>query len=442
MDVKYNVLIYPAGSEIGTELYRSLSEDMHIDLFGYDSDPLSLGSYLYKNYVGTAPLMDDPEFEEYFRKEVAEKEIDFILPANDDAIVKFKSLSNFPPIAGPSKETCDICRSKSLTYDTLREAIEVPIVYNRNNIPPAGITMHVKPIIGSGSKGCYTMKEVEIYTKIEREGGNLFLTGGTFKPEMIYTEYLPGTEYTVDCFTDHQGNLRFVGPRIRERTISGISVSTIRCEFYELALEQMAERISRELRMRGAWFFQAKKREDGVPVLLEVAPRIGGSSGLQRYHGVNLPLLTVWDMAGQDVTVIDNAIDLRMGRPLDLKFHLDIDYKFVFVDLNDTLVYGNGTVNTKLIAFLYQCWNKGKHIYLISSFRGDINEIIEDAKLPDIFKEIIHLGGTGSKADYIWTHGLVDESIIIDDSFAERLKCHMRGIRTFDNCAVDCLMEE
>ena len=42
----------------------------------------------------------------------------------------------------------------------------------------------------------------------------------------IVCEYLPGEEYTVDCFSDREHGLLFAGARVRRRTRNGISVNT------------------------------------------------------------------------------------------------------------------------------------------------------------------------------------------------------------------------
>ena len=39
--------------------------------------------------------------------------------------------------------------------------------------------------------------------------------------------------------------------------------------------------------MNGSWFFQMKRDSEGHLKLLEIAPRIGGTSSLYRIKGVN-----------------------------------------------------------------------------------------------------------------------------------------------------------
>ena len=43
---------------------------------------------------------------------------------------------------------------------------------------------------------------------------------------MIVTEYLPGREYTVDCFSDRDQGLQYCAPRLRVRTRNGIAMDS------------------------------------------------------------------------------------------------------------------------------------------------------------------------------------------------------------------------
>ena len=77
-------------------------------------------------------------------------------------------------------------------------------------------------------------------------------------------EYLPGKEYTVDCFTNLSGKLIFARGRGRNRIKLGISVNTEPVDesenknFFELA-----EKINSQLHQKGGWFFQLKEDKNG-----------------------------------------------------------------------------------------------------------------------------------------------------------------------------------
>ena len=73
----------------------------------------------------------------------------------------------------------------------------------------------LKPDIGQGSKGTVLVQCAEEM--------NFYLDNNR---SLLVLEYLPGTEYTVDCFTDRNGELKFVGARERARVANGISVNS------------------------------------------------------------------------------------------------------------------------------------------------------------------------------------------------------------------------
>ena len=81
--------------------------------------------------------------------------------------------------------------------------------------------------------------------------------------------------------------------------------------------------------LRGAWFFQMKRNQQGRPVLLEAAPRVSGGMGLYRNLGVNLPLLSVYDRLGLEVDVQPNGYDIVMDRALISRFDSNIVYDHV-----------------------------------------------------------------------------------------------------------------
>ena len=65
----------------------------------------------------------------------------------------------------------------------------------------------------------------------------------------------------------------------------------------------LARTISNELDLRGPWFFQLRSSAAGVLTLLEVAPRIAGTSAVHRVAGVNFALLALYERSGAPVTL-------------------------------------------------------------------------------------------------------------------------------------------
>jgi hypothetical protein len=256
------------------------------------------------------------------------------------------------------------------------------------------------------------------------------------RPGELLLEYLPGVEYTVDCFSDRIRGLLFARGRRRIRVRNGISVATAavdRAEFREYA-----ELIGSKLTFHGAWFYQLKEAADGTLKLLEVAPRIAGAMAFHRVQGINFALLSLYEQAGFAVDLLLNdGFELRMDRALVNRFRHTLQFRTVYVDLDDTLIV-RGAVHLGLITFLYQCVNSGVRIILLTKHAGDVSEHLTRHRLTQLFDEIRHLTSDQQKADAIDC----TEAIFIDDSFAERIAVRQRtGIPTFDLSMIEMLAD-
>lgn len=423
---KFKILVFPCGSEIGLEIHRSLQYSAHIELFGANSIN-DHGRFVYENYFEGVPFIDDDEVIPFLAKLVLVHKIDAIYPAMDKVIWKLKTNESRLgcKVIASDAETTEICVSKSQTYQTLHDIINTPKLFSSikeiNSYP-----VFIKPDVGYGSRGVTKANnEVEL---------NCFFHSRSFT-DYVVTEFLPGDEYTVDCFTDRFGKLRFAGPRIRGRISNGISVYTKPVNEDLAEFESIAININKTLKLNGAWFFQVKRSNDGPLVLLEVASRLGGSSGLFRGLGVNFALLSIFNAFGFDVEISPNHQDIEMDRALENKYKLNIKYSIVYVDFDDCLIVNN-KVNIQLVKFLYSCLNKGKQIILITKHENDLNESLIEYRLSGLFDEIIHIDKTDSKYQHIKN----TDCIFIDDSFAERRKVQETfGIPVFSPDMIETL---
>ena len=199
----------------------------------------------------------------------------------------------------------------------------------------------------------------------------------------------------------------------------------------------LTERINAEMRFRGAWFYQVKRNSNGELCLLEVASRIGGSSLLSRAMGVNLALLSLFDIFDYPVSVVKNNYQVELDRALDNKYKTDLEFDSVYCDYDDCLILDKTKVNVVLVGFLYKCLNEQKKVYLLSKHEGDLIKELALFRLDRLFDKVIHIGKDSDKADYI----ISNKAIIIDDSYAERLKIkNQLGIPVFSPDMVDILL--
>jgi hypothetical protein len=238
---------------------------------------------------------------------------------------------------------------------------------------------------------------------------------------VILCEYLPGEEYTVDCFTNRKGELLFYKPRIRKRIMNGISVNTVPYEEKKDEFTQIIKKINHEIEFRGAWFAQFKRNAHNELVLLEIAARFGGSSSLFRAKGINFAQLTLFDFFDYDVSIIENNYNVELDRALDNVFKIDIQYNEVFCDLDDCLIIDEKYVNTELVSFLYQCFNENKKLTLLTKHKDNISKFLLEFRLNSLFDRIIHIASDKQIFEYIDNKN----SIFIDDSFTERKNIFM-----------------
>lgn len=406
--MKKNILVFPCGSEIALEIHRSVKDSAHFKLIGASSVD-DHGKFVFDDYIGNIPFITEKTFLIEIKKIVDDRKIDAIYPAMDSVIEILKVNENFLgcKVITSCSETTQVCLSKSKSYEALSGIVKTPKTF-RNAEDVANYPVFGKPDIGYGSHGTKKITS--------KEDLQVYLSEN---PTSIICEYLSGAEYTVDCFTDFNGNLKIAKPRERCRVMNGISVNT-KPVFDNGEFKDFAKKINDNIKFNGAWFFQVKRDGNGVLTLLEIASRFGGSSSLFRAKGINFALMSLYNAFDIPVYVIENNYDMEMDRALDNKYKINITYNEVFVDFDDCIFLDKKNVNTDLIAFLYRCVNEGKKITLLSKHDdeklGNLDELLNKLRIKNLFDRIIHLNPTDHKYKYIDNKN----SIFIDDSFAER----------------------
>jgi len=368
---KRNILVFPAGTEIGLEIFAALQFCKEVRIFGAGQDISNPARFIFPCYHVIPPIYDR-DWVSQLTLLCKNLEIEYIFPAYDDVIVALnREAQHFPAkIISSPPETCEITRSKSLTYQRLAPKVRVPAVYRSMGDVPS-YPVIVKPDRGQGSIGV---------TRVDRAADLERVLSSVTNP--IICEFLPGDEFTVDCFSDRQRGLLFAGARRRRRTRNGIAVNTITETLPEA--EKMATEIGAQLGLRGAWFFQVKRASDGQLVLLEVAPRIAGSMAAHRVHGVNFPLLSIFEEERQPVHIRPNTGTIELDRALGNRYRHSIEYSVLYVDLDDTLIVGD-QVNLQIVKLVFQCVNRKRKVVLLTRHDGDVNHTLEQHRLVNLF---------------------------------------------------------
>ncbi len=173
--LKKKIAIFPAGTEIGLEIQRSLSYSTHFEVFGFSSIP-DHARYVFKNYDESLPYYNSESFLFKLNKLLDKYEIDYLYPAHDDVqlyLTENESRINAKIITS-DLNSVRICRSKLSTYKLFNQERFVPEVFSESHIPQE-YPVFAKPNIGQGSKGVRLIKskiEFEEALNCEKKDGN------------------------------------------------------------------------------------------------------------------------------------------------------------------------------------------------------------------------------------------------------------------------------
>ena len=375
-----NVLVVPCATQIGVEQFYSLKFNKNFTLIGAAHNEFDS---LYSNYIQLKYSIEKPEFVKEILQIVKDNNIDAILPSHDEVLYILKNHPELEHlIPGSSKEIINTCRFKSRTYTKLKTSTELSFRVPQYTIINSGF---LKPDKGQGSRGSLNIDQ-----------------------NYLHCEYLPGKEYTIDCFSNKKNELIYVNPRLRKTVINGISETTSIVVSNEL--KSIARQVNKIFRFKGPWFFQIKEDNWSNLKFLEIAPRIGGGSNINRLNGINLTLSSLYQHFGFDVEILNQNLVTQVNRK---KPKFNLNYETLFVDYDDTFEH----IKTKLLEI-------NKPVVIITRSKVKVDTIY-----PTIYVKDNEL-----KSDVI--NQLKKPSpIFIDDSFKERKD-------VFLNCSIPSITPE
>jgi len=421
-DGKINVLIYPCEAN-SNELRDALSYCFNVKVYGACSVQRH-GKYIFTNYDCTLPYCYDSQFISSINRYIDENNIDLIFTTHDTIAVFFAEHANelHAKVVQKDIETVRVCRSKIKTHQLFEDCTFAPKRFL--SVKDVVVPAFVKPDVGEGSHGAFICENISQLTEIDIE-------------KYLITEYLPGSEYTVDCFTDKNGRLAYISPRSRDRIFGGIAAAGRTIELSG-EIKEIAECINARLKFLGLWYFQLRADSEGILKLMEVSVRCAGTMCMTRAKGVNLPLLTVYAALGYETNIYDNDCVVEMDRSLIGRYNLNIEYTDVYIDFDDTITL-RGNVNPLAMFYLYQCHNQGKRVHLLTKHINNIHESLKRYAISEnLFEDITAVGENDLKSKYITCRS----SIFIDNMFKERTDVHNTwGIPVFDADAFEFLLD-
>ena len=197
-----------------------------------------------------------------------------------DSMPQYKDIFRMP-LTHYAKRVRNI---RTIAEDMLREGKKVVIK------PPNKSGMRgLRIITPNHTNNFFESKPMDIEITLEDLYSKL---GERFSP-LLVMDFLPGKEWSVDCFGYYQDEQYhcIVIPRTREEIRTGITFSGI-VKYNEKIIE-ICKKIAQDLKIEYVFGFQFIEREDGVPIIIEANPRIQGTMVMSTLAGANLIYLGV-----------------------------------------------------------------------------------------------------------------------------------------------------
>jgi len=237
-----------------------------IRVIGTDCNVFSAGFHLCDKYY-LVPKGNNPAFlQEIIKICDIEKPKAIISGPEEELLVFSRNKKLFERkgilVLVPEYEIVKMCVDKVATYKFFKkENIPTPEIYKKDEV---NFPIIIKPRFGRGSINIFKAKnkeELEFYLKRVKNP--------------IIQEFVNGVEYTVDIFSDLQGNPLSIVPRTRIQVESGISMKgkTI----YDKEIMDFCAKIAERLKLVGPSCIQCIKDKKG-PKFIEINPRFGGGS--------------------------------------------------------------------------------------------------------------------------------------------------------------------
>lgn len=322
-----------AGAPGAAGIFKCLVQDEHINIVGADANENAVGRYLVGEFE-TIPRADAEGFIDSLLSICRRRSIHALLPLVTRELIPLSNrMDDFAAIGTRvltmPVEVLQIANDKSRLYEFLNElGIALPafrIVRTVDDFEKAVAWLGYpakpvcfKPSRSNGSRGFRIIsKNIDAAQLLfEEKPNSTFMTYEDAIrilqlkpfPELLVSAFLPGDEFSVDCLAD-DGKAVLVVPRLREKMINGISVEgrfvndTVIIDYCRLIIDALG--------LDGNVGIQLRRDEEGRPLLLEINPRLQGTTSACLGAGINLPLLGIRQALG--MPILPEELQVKWG---------------------------------------------------------------------------------------------------------------------------------
>ena len=340
-----NLLITGGGAPGAYGIIKALlSVDKNINITAADMKAECIGKIIAPDFVQIPPANASHFIDEVLAI-CKEKSIDVILPLVTRELELFSRAKDLFESAGTKILVADydllrVVNNKGELYSQLeRKGVSVPKFGIASNVDefvkiskdlnyPKEIICF-KPCNSNGKRGFRILdtKKDKFELWLNQKPDNSYINWNDSLniltnrdcPSILVSEYMPGKEYTVDVFRS-KGKTHYIIPRLRSKMIGGISVEgTI--ENNQKIINYCKE-IIEVFPIEGLFGIQVKLTENKEPLILEINPRVQGTTVACIGAGVNLSLLFVRDAidSKEEIKFPDVQWDTKFIRHWEEKF--------------------------------------------------------------------------------------------------------------------------
>lgn len=311
-----------AGAPGFAGIIRCLREQSSWRVIAGDTNPLAYGKALADVFMQMPAAKDETLFIDEVIAVCNTERVDIVLPITTRELGILAKNSDRIDKTGAqlllsSAQALSIANNKGKLYEFVQK-LHVPIpeyriVSDAAAFEKASIELGIKsrelcfkPVLGNGSRGFGRVVSFQQNQTnwMDQKAGILPLTlrewlqrlPKHWEMPLLLSRYLPGIEYSVDMLCN-QGKTLLCIPRTRDKMIGGISVAG---KFEQnFGLIAFCIQLAEALHLHGPIGMQWKEDQQGVPHLLEINPRLQGTTSVVALAGLNIPVLAIQMLLGR-----------------------------------------------------------------------------------------------------------------------------------------------
>lgn len=279
-----NILVTYAGGIAGQsaiKMIRNSKYSKDIKIFGLDCDENAVGLQ-WVDYSYVCQPSDSDDYKNEILELIESENIDLILPTGEEDL---SFLSDLKQSYMMNKKTINICQDKFKFYEHYKNKYNKDMPFTSNDLNDfEGFPFITKPKIGRGSRGFKLINGYKDLSSVKSDG-------------MIFQEFLPGQEWTIDCLITK--NHKLIIPRKR-LSIKGGNSTCGEIELNEHIVNFVSNFIDNE-GYSGPLCIQMIEDSKGYPKLTEINPRFGGGSIFSMLAGINFIDYIISELKNEDI---------------------------------------------------------------------------------------------------------------------------------------------